>query len=113
MRTQVDVLASYICGRLVWRLHVLSARWHLLQCTDGKRRPLRNGTRQAAVALGSLPSASLGAYFFGSFLSEWMGKTIKHMHFLRWDTLLIALEMCVLLSFLPSCRLRGLTRSAR
>ena len=55
----------------------------------------------------------LGAYFFGSFLSEWMGKTIKHMHFLCGDTLLIALEMCVLLSFLPSCRLRGLTRSAR
>lgn len=35
----------------------------------------------------------IGAYFFGSFLSEWMGKTIKRMHFLRWDTLLIALEM--------------------
>ena len=46
----------------------------------------------------------IGAYFFGSFLSEWMGKTIKRMHFLRWDTLLIALEMCavVFLAFMPA-----------
>lgn len=49
MRTQIYVLASDLCGRLVWRVHVLPARWRLLQCTDGKRRPLRNGTRQAAV----------------------------------------------------------------
>ncbi|MCH4082110.1 MAG: DUF1275 domain-containing protein [Atopobiaceae bacterium] len=46
----------------------------------------------------------ISAYFFGSFLSEWMGKTIKRMHFLRWDTLLIALEMCavVFLAFMPA-----------
>ena len=46
----------------------------------------------------------IGAYFFGSFLSEWMGKTIKRMHFLRWDTLLIALEMCavVFLALMPA-----------
>lgn len=46
----------------------------------------------------------IGAYFFGSFLSEWMGKTIKRMHFLRWDTLLIALEICavVFLAFMPA-----------
>lgn len=46
----------------------------------------------------------IDVYFFGSFLSEWMGKTIKRMHFLRWDTLLIALEMCavVFLAFIPA-----------
>jgi uncharacterized membrane protein YoaK (UPF0700 family) len=46
----------------------------------------------------------ISAYFFGSFLSEWMGKTIKRMHFLRWDTLLIALEMCavVFLALMPA-----------
>ena len=46
---------------------------------------------------------SISAYFFGSFLSGWMGKTIKRMHFLRWDTLSIALEMltAVLLVLIP------------
>ena len=58
MRTQVDVLASDLRGRLVWRVHVLPARRRLLQCTDGKCSPLRDGAWQAAVALGSLSSAS-------------------------------------------------------
>lgn len=32
------------------------------------------------------------AYFAGAFCSEYLGKTVKRLHFLRWDTLLIGLE---------------------
>jgi uncharacterized membrane protein YoaK (UPF0700 family) len=46
----------------------------------------------------------ISAYLFGSFLSEWIGKGVKHLHFLRWDTLLVALEMCavVFLALMPA-----------
>ncbi|MGN0287010.1 MAG: YoaK family protein [Atopobiaceae bacterium] len=46
----------------------------------------------------------ISAYLFGSFLSEWMGKGVKKLHFLRWDTLLVALEMCmvVFLALMPA-----------
>ena len=45
----------------------------------------------------------IGAYFFGAFVSEYLGKTVKRLHFLRWDTLLIAIEFFVVigLGFLP------------
>lgn len=37
------------------------------------------------------------AYFAGAFFSEYLGKTVKRMHFLRWDTLLIGLEILTVL----------------
>ncbi len=66
-----------------------------------RRRQMSSSSQWLSAAYLLLP---IGAYFFGSFLSEWMGKTIKRMHFLRWDTLLIALEMCavVFLAFMPA-----------
>lgn len=63
-----------------------------------------------AMALGNkewLRSAYLlipiSSYFFGAFLSEWLGKTVKRFHFLRWDTLLIGFEIIavIFLGLLP------------
>ena len=45
----------------------------------------------------------ISAYFAGAFVSEYLGKTVKRLHFLRWDTILIGLEVIVvvLLGLLP------------
>lgn len=45
----------------------------------------------------------ISAYLFGSFLSEWMGKSVKRLNLLRWDTILVALEvvMVVFLALMP------------
>ncbi len=45
----------------------------------------------------------IGAYFFGAFVSEYLGGAVKKLHFLRWDTLLIGIEILVVvfLGFLP------------
>ena len=55
--------------------------------------------RKAAYLL--LP---IGAYFLGAFVSEYLGKSVKRFHFLRWDTVLIGIEVivAVILGFLPS-----------
>lgn len=44
------------------------------------------------------------AYFAGAFVSEYLGKTVKRFHFLRWDTLLIGIEIAavILLGLLPA-----------
>ena len=64
-----------------------------------------------AIALGQqrwLDAAYLlipiGAYFLGAFVSELLGKTVKRFHLLRWDTLLIGIEILVVLAlgFLPA-----------
>lgn len=34
----------------------------------------------------------IGAYLFGAFMSEFLGKTVKRAHLLRWDTILTLLE---------------------
>lgn len=39
----------------------------------------------------------IGAYFLGAFISEYLGKTVKRLHILRWDTILIGLEVLVVL----------------
>lgn len=39
----------------------------------------------------------IGAYFLGAFVSEYLGKTVKRFHFLRWDTLLIGFEIVVVI----------------
>ena len=61
---------------------------------------LGNGKRLSAAYL-LLP---ISAYLMGSFISEWLGKTVKRLNLLRWDTLLVALEivMVVLLAFMPA-----------
>lgn len=43
------------------------------------------------------------AYVAGAFFSELLGKTVKRLHMLRWDTLLIGIEIAVVLflGFLP------------
>ena len=63
-----------------------------------------------AIALGSgewkralyllLP---ISAYFFGAFLSEFLGKSVRRLRLLRWDTLLIGIEAAAVfaLGFLP------------
>ena len=45
----------------------------------------------------------ISAYFAGAFFSEYLGKTVKKLHFLRWDTVLIGIEILVVifLGFLP------------
>lgn len=44
------------------------------------------------------------AYFAGAFFSELLGKTVKRFRFLRWDTMLIGIEMLVVfvLGLLPA-----------
>ncbi len=37
------------------------------------------------------------AYFAGAFFSEYLGKTVKMFHFLRWDTMLTGIEILVVL----------------
>lgn len=61
-----------------------------------------------AVGKGSLGEAAyllvpISAYFAGAFFSEYLGKTVKRFHFLRWDTILIGLEIItvIILGFLP------------
>lgn len=56
------------------------------------------------IALGqrNLPKAGylllpITAYFAGAFLSEYLGKTVKRFHFLRWDTMLIGIEILAML----------------
>lgn len=64
-----------------------------------------------AIALGSMDwsgalylTLPISAYLFGAFLSEYLGRSVKKFHFLRWDTLLIAIECIVVvgLGFLPA-----------
>ena len=45
----------------------------------------------------------IGAYFLGAFVSELLGKTVKRFRLLRWDTILIGVEILVIiaLGFLP------------
>ena len=45
----------------------------------------------------------ISAYFAGAFVSEYLGKTVKRLHFLRWDTMFIGLEALtvILLGALP------------
>lgn len=63
------------------------------------------------IALGqhNLPKAGyllipITAYFAGAFVSEYLGKTVKRFHFLRWDTMLIGIEILVVivLGLLPA-----------
>ncbi len=44
------------------------------------------------------------AYFVGAFVSEYLGKSVKKFHLLRWDTVLIGIEilMVVIMGFLPA-----------
>jgi len=37
------------------------------------------------------------AYFAGAFLSEYLGKSVKKVHLLRWDTVLIGIEIMVVI----------------
>ncbi|MDD7362666.1 MAG: YoaK family protein [Peptoniphilus sp.] len=60
------------------------------------------GTRDWQNALYlTLP---ISAYFLGAFLSESLGRRVKRFQFLRWDTLLIAIEIFVVigLGLLPA-----------
>jgi len=63
-----------------------------------------------AIALGKLDIQRalyllipISAYFFGAFISEYLGKAVKKYNFLRWDTILIGIEIIVIiiLGFLP------------
>ncbi len=40
----------------------------------------------------------IGAYFAGAFVSEILGKGVKKLHFLRWDTILIGIEILVVIA---------------
>lgn len=39
----------------------------------------------------------IGSYIVGAFFSEYLGKTVKKLHFLRWDTVLIGIEIAVVI----------------
>lgn len=45
----------------------------------------------------------ISAYFAGAFFSEYMGKSVKRLHFLRWDTILVGAETVavVIIGLLP------------
>ena len=60
---------------------------------------LGQGNYQKALYL-LLP---ISAYFLGAFVSEYLGKSVKKFHFLRWDTVLIGIEIVTVigLGFLP------------
>ena len=50
-----------------------------------------------AVGRGDMKGAlylliPISEYFAGAFFSEYMGKSVKKLHFLRWDTILVGLE---------------------
>ena len=46
----------------------------------------------------------IGAYFLGAMFSEVLGKSIKRLGILRWDTVLVGIEIvaCILLGLLPA-----------
>ncbi|SFQ45298.1 Uncharacterized membrane protein YoaK, UPF0700 family [Lachnospiraceae bacterium XBB1006] len=46
----------------------------------------------------------ISAYFLGAFVSEYLGKSVKRFHFLRWDTVLVGIEvgLVVFLGCLPA-----------
>lgn len=46
----------------------------------------------------------IGAYFAGAFISEYLGKSVKRLHFLRFDTMLVGFEalVVILLGFMPA-----------
>ena len=55
-----------------------------------------------ALGQGNLKKAMylllpIGAYFLGAFVSEYLGKSVKRFHFLRWDTILIGVEIIVVI----------------
>lgn len=63
------------------------------------------------IALGQRKWAAAGyllipisTYFAGTFVSEYLGKTVKRLHFLRWDTILIGIEIIavLILGLLPA-----------
>ncbi|MBR4200326.1 MAG: DUF1275 domain-containing protein [Oscillospiraceae bacterium] len=63
------------------------------------------------IALGQRNWQSAGyllipitAYFAGAFVSEYLGKSVKRLHFLRWDTILIGIEIIavLILGLLPA-----------
>ena len=59
------------------------------------------GREWARAAYLLLP---ISAYFAGAFFSEYLGKSVKRFHFLRWDTILIGIEILVVivLGLLPA-----------
>ena len=61
-----------------------------------------------AVGKGDMKGAlylliPISAYFTGAFFSEYMGKSVKRLHFLRWDTILVGVETVavIILGLLP------------
>ena len=55
-----------------------------------------------AIGTGNWPRAGyllipISAYFAGSFFSEHLGKTVKRLHFLRWGTMFIGIELLTVL----------------
>ena len=62
-----------------------------------------------AIGQGDIRKATylllpIGAYFLGAFVSEYLGKSVKKLHLLRWDTVLIGIEIIavIILGFLPA-----------
>ena len=45
----------------------------------------------------------ISAYFLGTIISEILAKKIKRLHFLRWDTIMVGVEIiaCVILGLIP------------
>jgi uncharacterized membrane protein YoaK (UPF0700 family) len=62
--------------------------------TDSRRQWLRSAYLMIPIT----------AYFAGAFFSEYLGKSVKKLHLLRWDTILIGIEVIVVmvLGFLPA-----------
>ena len=104
VRAALRILAAHSGGGLVRRVYVCVAWGSVLQRADRKRGAACDDRGQRAVAerAAYLP-LPISAYLFGSFLSEWMGKSVKRLNLLRWDTILVALEvvMVVFLALMP------------
>lgn len=90
-------------GRVLGSFYLSAPGGCLLQCADGKCSSNGNGLRNRALDGRLYYLIPISAYMLGAFVSELLPNPIKHRLLVRWDTLLILIEMAVVLGigFLP------------
>lgn len=67
-----------------------------MQCSNSKFYLYGNGYRNQQWSKALHYFIPMGAYLLGTVLSEALPKPIKKMEIIRWDTLLIGIEMIVI-----------------
>lgn len=103
VRKSMDLSCTDRCGRIFRRVHLLAERKRVLQCPEGNvvLMGLSLGKGEWTEAIYYL--IPISAYMMGAFVSELLPNPIKHHFPIRWDSLLIGIEMLVVLGlgFLP------------